>query len=62
MQFDGKVALVTGGATGIGQAAALAFARADPSEMSGRILHLCSDAASFTTGKVFVIDGGLAAV
>lgn len=90
MQFDGKVALVTGGATGIGQAAALAFARAgaavvigdtdaraagtvediraaggraaDPSEMSGMILHLCSDAASFTTGQVFVIDGGQTAV
>jgi NAD(P)-dependent dehydrogenase (short-subunit alcohol dehydrogenase family) len=35
---------------------------ADPSEMTGMILHLCSDAASFTNGQVFVIDGGQTAV
>jgi NAD(P)-dependent dehydrogenase (short-subunit alcohol dehydrogenase family) len=35
---------------------------ADPAEMSGMILHLCSDAASFTTGQVFVIDGGQTAI
>jgi len=26
------------------------------------ILHLCSDAASFTNGQVFVIDGGQTAI
>lgn len=35
---------------------------ADPAEMSGMILHLCSDAASFTTGQVFIIDGGQTAI
>lgn len=31
---------------------------AAPEEMTGMILHLCSDAASFTNGQVFTIDGG----
>ena len=31
---------------------------AEPEEISGMILHLCSDAASFTNGQVFIIDGG----
>jgi NAD(P)-dependent dehydrogenase (short-subunit alcohol dehydrogenase family) len=35
---------------------------ADPAEMSGMILHLCSDAASFTNGQVFVVDGGQTAI
>jgi NAD(P)-dependent dehydrogenase (short-subunit alcohol dehydrogenase family) len=35
---------------------------ADPAEMSGMILHLCSDAASFANGQVFVIDGGQTAI
>jgi NAD(P)-dependent dehydrogenase (short-subunit alcohol dehydrogenase family) len=35
---------------------------ADPAEMTGMILHLCSDAASFTNGQVFVIDGGQTAI
>jgi NAD(P)-dependent dehydrogenase (short-subunit alcohol dehydrogenase family) len=35
---------------------------ADPTEISGMILHLCSDAASFTNGQVFVIDGGQTAI
>ena len=35
---------------------------ADPAEMSGMILHLCSDAASFTNGQVFIIDGGQTAI
>jgi enoyl-[acyl-carrier-protein] reductase (NADH) len=29
-----------------------------PSELSGICLYLASDDASFTTGGVFVIDGG----
>jgi NAD(P)-dependent dehydrogenase (short-subunit alcohol dehydrogenase family) len=31
---------------------------AQPSELSGICLYLASDDASFTTGGVFVIDGG----
>ena len=31
---------------------------ADPEEITGMILHLCSDAASFTNAQVFTIDGG----
>jgi NAD(P)-dependent dehydrogenase (short-subunit alcohol dehydrogenase family) len=37
MQFDGKTVLITGGATGIGRAAALAFAREGASVMIGDI-------------------------
>jgi NAD(P)-dependent dehydrogenase (short-subunit alcohol dehydrogenase family) len=35
---------------------------ADPDEMSGMILHLCSPEASFTNGQVFVMDGGQTAI
>ncbi|MFD8923328.1 SDR family oxidoreductase [Streptomyces sp. NPDC059569] len=31
---------------------------ADPEEIVGMVLHLASPAASFTTGGVFVVDGG----
>lgn len=35
---------------------------ADPAEISGMILHLCSDEASFTNGQTFIIDGGQTAI
>lgn len=35
---------------------------ADPDEMAGMILHLCSADASFTNGQVFVMDGGQTAI
>ncbi len=55
-----------------GRATALAFAgagaavmigdvdgrAADPAEIAGTVLHLCSDAASFINGSLFIIDGG----
>jgi NAD(P)-dependent dehydrogenase (short-subunit alcohol dehydrogenase family) len=31
---------------------------ADPAEIAGTVLHLCSDAASFINGSLFIIDGG----
>jgi NAD(P)-dependent dehydrogenase (short-subunit alcohol dehydrogenase family) len=31
---------------------------AEPEEMVGMVLFLCSDAASFATGQAFVVDGG----
>jgi NAD(P)-dependent dehydrogenase (short-subunit alcohol dehydrogenase family) len=31
---------------------------ARPEEIAGTVLHLCSDAASFTNGQIAIIDGG----
>ena len=34
---------------------------AQPSEMSGMVLFLVSDAASYVTGSTFIVDGGVLA-
>lgn len=35
---------------------------AEPAEMSGMVLHLCSDEASFTNGSIILLDGGQTAI
>lgn len=35
---------------------------AQPSELAGAVVYLCSDAASFVTGSVLAVDGGWTAV
>jgi NAD(P)-dependent dehydrogenase (short-subunit alcohol dehydrogenase family) len=32
---------------------------AEPSEMAGTLLYLCSNASSYTNGECIVVDGGL---
>jgi len=47
--LEGRVAIITGGGTGIGRSIALEFAK------SG------ADASSYMTGHTIVVDGGLLA-
>jgi NAD(P)-dependent dehydrogenase (short-subunit alcohol dehydrogenase family) len=64
--FASKVAFVTGAASGIGRATALAFARAGASVIvadvadddNAAVVWLCSDAAAFVVGHAMVVDGG----
>ncbi len=56
MQFDGKAVMITGGATGIGRATALAFARAGAAVMIGDV-----DARAADTVAAITEAGGKAA-
>jgi NAD(P)-dependent dehydrogenase (short-subunit alcohol dehydrogenase family) len=68
MRLQKKVAIVTGAATGIGQAIAVRFAEeakiplsrwGKPDEVAGLALYLASDEASYVTGSTYFIDGGM---
>lgn len=56
MRFDGKAVLITGAATGIGRATALAFAREGGHVMIGDV-----DARAEETVQLIIADGGRAA-
>jgi len=58
-KLDGKIALVTGGTTGIGFATALVKRFGAPEEIAKTALFLASPDSSFLVGVEIVADGGM---
>ena len=73
--LEGRSALVTGASRGIGRAIATELAVdvkrqmlqatplgrfGEPEDVGAAVRFLCSDEASFITGEVLLVDGGLA--
>ena len=59
--LEGRTAVITGASREIGLAVSPMGNYANPKEITGTVLNLVSDAASFTTGTSLICDGGMLA-
>lgn len=60
-RVEGKVALITGGARGPGEATGRPAAPGEPMDIARGVLHLAADESPRVTGSELVIDGGITA-